>query len=579
MRRRFRFLFVALIGLCFLPAVSLSTTRGIRVADKHGEPLFLYKDYHALIVGISDYTWWPKLPNAANDAREVANRLKAFGFEIKLVLDPTFRELRTVLNEMVYHMGSETSRALLFYYAGHGETETLADKTKMGYIIPRDCPLLKQNPMGFGTHAISMRDIESISLRIKARHVLMLFDSCFSGSLFALVRAVPAAITEKSALPVRQFITAGREDEQVPDKSMFKRCLLIGLEGDADLTGDGYITGSELGMYLSEKVVNYTHRRQHPQYGKINNPDLDRGDFIFVPAEIQQEQAVTAKERREKHAVSADGRKQLQEESKATHAGSRSEGMNAAVAPSQKDRDETAKQFEERLRQEAAKRKALEEELNRIKSESKRKAESSTEAAAKDTDGKRLAHVPKAVTTGDIRKIALRDTREALTTERIRKMIDTHNFYVHKMNEAGEFPNDFVDNGDGTLTDRTTGLMWRKDSSPRLYQYLWAEKYIAEMNDEKFAGYDDWRIPTLEELCSLLEQKKNEKGLHMSPLFDDTQSLHLNVDRPKGMHYLESCGIYHAVDFKTGAIGDVATKYEGWCQSRKFYVKAVRTAK
>jgi hypothetical protein len=99
--------------------------------------------------------------------------------------------------------------------------------------------------------------------------------------LFALVRAVPEDITEKSNLPVRQYITAGREDEQVPDKSMFKRCFLLGLGGDADLTGDGYITGSELGMYLSDKVVNYTHRQ--PLYGKINNPDLDRGDFIFVP--------------------------------------------------------------------------------------------------------------------------------------------------------------------------------------------------------------------------------------------------------------------------------------------------------
>jgi ketosteroid isomerase-like protein len=159
----------------------------------------------------------------------------------------------------------------------------MADKTKLGYIIPRDCPLLKEDPMGFGTHAISMKDLESVSLRIRSKHVLMVFDSCFSGSLFALVRAIPEDITEKSNLPVRQYITAGREDEQVPDKSMFKRCFLLGLGGDADLTGDGYITGSELGMYLSDKVVNYTHRQQHPQYGKINNPDLDRGDFIFVP--------------------------------------------------------------------------------------------------------------------------------------------------------------------------------------------------------------------------------------------------------------------------------------------------------
>jgi len=283
MRKIFIFLPILLLFVFSLYTTSsFSTTRGIRVTSKEGQSLYLYKSYHALVVGVSNYERWPKLPNAVNDAKEVASKLKGIGFEVKMLLDPTAREMRTAINEMVYKMGREENRALIFYYAGHGETETLADKTKMGYIIPIDCPLLEKDPMGFATHAISMRDIESASLRIKAKHLLMLFDSCFSGSLFSLVRAVPHDITEKSTLPVRQYITAGREDEQVPDKSMFKRCFLIGLEGDADLTGDGYITASELGMYLSDKVVNYTHRQQHPQYGKINNPDLDRGDFIFA---------------------------------------------------------------------------------------------------------------------------------------------------------------------------------------------------------------------------------------------------------------------------------------------------------
>jgi len=283
--RKFHFftLMALIIVILILGGGVLATNRGISVISKQGESLHLYKDYHALVVGISNYERWPKLPNAVNDAKEVGAKLREMGFAVKLVLDPTSREMKTVLSEMVYDMGREENRALLFYYAGHGETETMADNTKLGYIIPRDCPLLNKDPMGFATHAISMKDIESTSLRIRAKHVLMLFDSCFSGSLFALVRAVPEDITDKSNQPVRQYITAGREDEQVPDRSMFKRCFLLGLEGDADLTGDGYITGTELGMYLSDKVVNYTHRQQHPQYGKINNPDLDRGDFVFVP--------------------------------------------------------------------------------------------------------------------------------------------------------------------------------------------------------------------------------------------------------------------------------------------------------
>ena len=306
------FLFVFL----FLPASSSSTMRGVRVTAKEGTSLYLYKDYYAMVVGISDYAKWPKLPNAVDDAKEVASKLKEIGFEVKLMLDPTYREIKTALNDMVYEIGREENRAILFYYAGHGETEVLADGTKMGYIIPRDCPILKKDPKGFADFAISMKDIESVSLRIQSKHLLMLFDSCFSGSLFNLVRAAPDDITEKSALPVRQYITAGKQDEQVPDRSIFKRCFLLGLDGDADLTSDGYITGSELGMYLSEKVVNYTSRQQHPQYGKINNPNLDRGDFVFVPLKVQKKAEEAGKKLQEERTAVAEEIKKLREDMK-----------------------------------------------------------------------------------------------------------------------------------------------------------------------------------------------------------------------------------------------------------------------
>ena len=278
------FFLFCLISVLGVNTQLLSATRGIKIAAKGGQQLYLYKDYQALVVGVSDYERWPDLPNAVKDAREVSELLKGMGFKVSLVTDPTSQELKKALSSLAYQDGLEADRALFFYYAGHGETETLADSTKLGYIIPRDCPLLRDDPQGFINRAVSMKDIEAYSLRIRSKHVLMLFDSCFSGSLFSLVRAVPEDISEKSTFPVRQYITAGREDEAVPDRSMFKRCLLLGLQGDADLTRDGYITGSELGLYLSDKVVKYTRGRQHPQYGKINNPDLDRGDFIFVLA-------------------------------------------------------------------------------------------------------------------------------------------------------------------------------------------------------------------------------------------------------------------------------------------------------
>jgi uncharacterized caspase-like protein len=286
-------LLLLLFSLLFLalPFSSFSTTkRGITVTAGKAENLYLYKDYYALVVGVSDYEQWPDLPSAGNDAREVAAKLQEIGFEVKLVLDPSAEQLRKALGDVAYEKGGEENRAILFYFAGHGDTLELADGTQLGYIVPADCPLKNIDPMGFDRKAISMKDVEVLALKVKSKHFIMLFDSCFSGSLFNVVRAAPVDISEKSALPVRQFITAGGAGEQVPDQSVFKVVFLQGITGDADLNADGYVTGSELGMHLQEKVVNYTRGGQHPQYGKINNPKLDRGDFIFVSQKTPEKQ-------------------------------------------------------------------------------------------------------------------------------------------------------------------------------------------------------------------------------------------------------------------------------------------------
>lgn len=302
MRKLYNTLLVSSLLLSsVLPTSLFCATRGIRVTAGKGQSLYLYKDYYALVAGISDYEKWPDLPNASNDAREVASGLKQIGFKVKLVLDPTSKELKKAFSDLAYQMGNEKNRALLFYFAGHGETLELADGTDLGYIIPSDCPLKNRDPVGFDSRAISMKDLEVLALKVKSKHFIMLFDSCFSGSLFNMLRAAPVNISEKSALPVRQFITAGAAGEQVPDKSVFKNLFLQGIAGESDLNNDGYVTGAELGMHLQERVVNYTRGGQHPQYGKINNPKLDRGDFIFVPPKVSGKE--TAEEQAAKTAA------------------------------------------------------------------------------------------------------------------------------------------------------------------------------------------------------------------------------------------------------------------------------------
>jgi formylglycine-generating enzyme required for sulfatase activity len=256
-------------------------TESIIATNLKGQRIYLYKNYYALVVGASNYDKWPSLPNAIKDARDLSWLLRRLGFEVTLLADPTSTELKKALNDLVKKTGQELDRGILFYYEGHGETQTLSDGTKLGWIIPRDCPLLHDDPEGFANQAISTKSIAVACQEIQSRHVVMLFDSSFSGEVFSLHQAILKPITKKSMQPVRQFIIAGSEGEPIPDQSTFKRCLVKALQGEADVIHDGYLTGSELGVYLTDCVEKKTGGRQHPQFGEIKDPNFSHGDFVF----------------------------------------------------------------------------------------------------------------------------------------------------------------------------------------------------------------------------------------------------------------------------------------------------------
>ena len=89
----------------------------------------------------------------------------------------------------------------------------------------------------------------------------------------------------------------------------------------------------------------------------------------------------------------------------------------------------------------------------------------------------------------------------------------------------------FQDNNDGTVTDLQEGLMWKKID---LYQEkkIWSsweesQKLIESFNEEAYAKYSDWRLPTRKELKSLYEEDKNvpwkyywtENVIHIDPIF------------------------------------------------------------
>ena len=77
----------------------------------------------------------------------------------------------------------------------------------------------------------------------------------------------------------------------------------------------------------------------------------------------------------------------------------------------------------------------------------------------------------------------------------------------------------FIDNGDGTVTDGETGLVWQKDSAPERITWLEAQEYVQQLNETGFAGHNDWRLPNNQELTSLMLTQENSKRLFLDPIF------------------------------------------------------------
>jgi hypothetical protein len=79
--------------------------------------------------------------------------------------------------------------------------------------------------------------------------------------------------------------------------------------------------------------------------------------------------------------------------------------------------------------------------------------------------------------------------------------------------------NDFHDNGDGTITDRATGLMWSKAESGQGMNWQDALAWVQKKNAEKFLGHDDWRLPSVKELQSIVDYTRSPDTTH-SPAID-----------------------------------------------------------
>ena len=156
---------------------------------------------------------------------------------------------------------------------------------------------------------------------------------------------------------------------------------------------------------------------------------------------------------------------------------------------------------------------------------------------------------PPLVRTGEAKwsfdKVKLPSASGVHFDEELERIIKYWNFYDGALNPEGRFTNGLTDPGDGlTVIDERTGLQWQAGGIDICSARMMTKK-IEALNKAGYAGFSDWRMPTVEEAMSLLEPKANFKGIHANPCFSmDQPFIFVDAKRKPGGYWF--------VDYKHG---------------------------
>jgi hypothetical protein len=293
MKKTLFFLFSLMLCWSTASAAERAIKRQTLSSPSPVETPYLSGKYRALVIGNNDYDdpekLWPSLKTAVADAEAVADILKTdYGFaEIILLKNATRRDIVKAFNKLAKE--AQTNDSVLIYYAGHGY---LNDDTKEGFWIPVDAE-------GRDDSTFVRNSTIKVKLGViadKARHVLLVSDSCFSG---ALLREGNRGVSldqkneryyQKVAKKKSVQILAAGGLEFVDDNykgaghSPFTYYLLQSLKDN----NARYFEATDLSQETSRNVS--VNTMQTPESGVLQGAGHAGGEFFFL-----RKKAVTAK--------------------------------------------------------------------------------------------------------------------------------------------------------------------------------------------------------------------------------------------------------------------------------------------
>jgi ankyrin repeat protein/uncharacterized caspase-like protein len=229
--------------------------------------------YLALVIGNNSYMFLPKLLTAKNDAREVAKILKyGYAFDVKLLLDAKRSDVLLALGELRRDLTERDN--LLIYYAGHGWLDKEGDE---GYWLPIDAQ--EDNTINW----ISNSSITTTLKAMKAKHVLILADSCYSGKLVRGIRVGPrpdgylSGLAQKKA---RSVLSSGGLEPVADSGGKGNHSVFASAFLDALRENRAIMDGTQLFSKLRRRVM--LNSDQTPEYSDIRKAGHEGGEFIFV---------------------------------------------------------------------------------------------------------------------------------------------------------------------------------------------------------------------------------------------------------------------------------------------------------
>lgn len=235
--------------------------------------------YFAILFGVNDYQFNDDKITDLDQPIDNINALyhsltTKYQFDASntlLVPNPSRADIINTM-EMLSEIITEKDNLLLFY-AGHGIYD---EKLSIGYWLPSDAKSYTK------TNWLSNSVVRDYVAGLSAKHILLISDACFSGSIFK-TRAMSTgldltAVSKLYKQNSRKAMTSGSLNT-VPDKSVFMKYLIEGLD-DNDAQ---FISARQLFNLIEPSVLNNTHNT--PQYGIMHNTGDAGGEFIFITSQ------------------------------------------------------------------------------------------------------------------------------------------------------------------------------------------------------------------------------------------------------------------------------------------------------